>query len=255
MMALTRPMDRRISIQGQSNAVGVADRADLSSSPLSADTGLAAFNASPFPRVFIFNNASGNYEPLTLGTNNAAYTSTVFGPEFGIAVRWMRETVKGNLYIDKFAESGQPISYFQSGQSFFTSALSYKAAQDAWLVANKVRPARMGWLWLQGESDSGASQAQYESALTTLISDRIANGLQDANGMRLLMQMYVGSSMYGSGVSAAKTSYASANPTTTRVIPLTNNFKADNVHLNGRGMLQVGYDAYSAFFSRPILAA
>lgn len=246
---LMRPMDRRISIEGQSNAVGLAAQSDIAAL---SDATLGAYASSAFSRVLIFNPSSGNYEPLRLGVNNMGYSASQFGAEFGIAVRWMRETIKGNLYIDKNASGGQPISYFMEGTSVFTALLANTVSQNAWLSANKKRASHMGWLWVQGETDRALTQAAYEASLTTYIGSRLANSLMNGNGFRILPQVPIASTQYGAGVADAKTHYISINPSVAKTIQY-GQLGGDSLHMNAKGITQFGFDAFSVFFSKPLL--
>lgn len=249
-LAKCSPVDRRIAIEGQSNAEGYSPRSGIATL---SDTTLAAFDSGTFDRVYIFNPGTGNYERLKMGVNNRALNGSSFGPEFGLAVRWMRETVRGNLYIDKHAAGGQPISYFAEGTSVFTTLLTNTAGQNAWLTANKRRPAHMGWLWAHGEANNGDSAASYEAALTAYVNSRLNNTLMPVNAFRVLVQMTPGSVLYGAGVTAAKTSYANANPTTARTIPM-GELGSDNIHSSAKGCVNLAFAAYSILFSRPALA-
>src|ERR1044072_1172066 len=206
---------RRIAIQGQSNAMGKANRSDLTAAPLRAsDPGLSAFNTGTFARVYIWNNNTGAYENLKLGTNNDSVAANTFGTEFGIAIRWMRETLHGNLYIDKQYGDGQPISYFQSGTAFFTSSVSRRAAQNAWLSSRGIRAANMGWLWIQGEANYQDTQASYQSALDTYVNSRISAGLMGPNDFRVLARMLSGTGLDGAGGEHVKLGDAGGKPTT-----------------------------------------
>ena len=251
------PINRRIAIEGQSNGVGQAAMSELSAAPLASDAGLAAYGAGTFSRVFIFNSATGTYDALKLGTNNIGGGATLFGPEFGLAVRWMRETLVGNLYIDKFCANGQPISYFQSGNAsgFFNTATSNRTNADFWLSTNKVKVVDMGWLWAQGEADQTQTAAYYQGALDTYITGRIGNGSLSAIGQRVIAKMYPGTGYYSATVDAGKDAYAAANPTAAKIITFANYFNTDNVHLNARGQLQLGYDAFEKFFGAVHLVA
>lgn len=258
-----RPIDRRATMEGQSNCLGVGRMDALTGSD-------ATLAATDFARVYIWNPASGAYEKLRIGTNNqsasfAAYCSggtvahpefgVTFGPELGLALRWMRETVKGNLYIDKNTGDGQPISYFQSGGAFYTSATSRRTAANAWLATRGIRVTDMGWLWVQGEGNSSDSQASYQAALTTYITSRIASNLSSSVDFRILAQISSGNPGYGAGVSAAKAAYAAANPTVAKVVNYAVLYNPDGIHLNTRGQLQLGYDAFEILFSKPHLGA
>ena len=255
MMHKCGPIDRRISLQGQSNAVGQGNVSDLSATPLSANPDLAAFASQPFDRVYIYNNAAAAYQKLSIGTNNMANSATQFGPEFGIAVRWTRETSKGRLFIDKFGVNGQAISLFQQGTSYWTNLAARMTAANNWLASQGIKPVYAGWVWLQGESDYAQTQAYYHDQLAAYIASRISAGMDPGIGRRVLIQMSTASTMYGATVASAKLAYAEANPTTVDITTMPAYFNADNLHSSARGQLQMGYDAFSKLFSKPAKAA
>jgi hypothetical protein len=241
----------RIAIQGQSNAMGTYSyNSALAAAPLSvSDPGLAAFSGVDIPRVFIWNRSAAAYQPLRIGTNNLAAALDMFGPELGLAVRWVRETTSGNLYIDKRGEGGQPITYFMSGTTFYSQFLTDHNNGTAWLAARSITARHMGWLWVQGEFDYLQTESWYRDNLDALTASRLAGGLQDAAGKLLLVQMRPGSNRYGAGVAAAKTAFAVANPLA-QTMEMIDSFHTDNLHIDARGQLQLGYDAFERFFSR-----
>lgn len=235
----------RIAIWGQSNAVGRALRTDISSSPLSSDTGLATFDAGTFSRVRIGTPTS--YDLLQPSANNRC-TSGDFGAEFALAVRWMRETTSGILFIDKWSSSGISITsnYFIHGQFPYTTAQAERAAGNTWLTNNGVTINQEAFVWIQGESDQGQTQAFYTSYLTPFLSYQVSDGFHGANDKVVLAQMAVGSANYDANIAAAKSAAVAGN-TTTLATPLY--MKADNLHYNGRGQVQIGYDLFSRIFN------
>lgn len=237
----------RVAIWGQSNALGRAERSDIAASPLSSDAGLAAFDAGTFSRVYIWTGSA--YSQLQPSSNNGADAGQ-FGPEFGLAVRWMRETASGNLYLEKWAASGTSIdaNMFKRGVWPYTTALSNRASGNSWLSSNGLTLAREAWLWVQGESDAGQTQSWYQTRLEQLIADRLADNFQDSSAINLLVQMATGTSGYGAGVAAAKAAVAAANPSNTIANSAPAYMKVDNLHQNGRGQVQLGYDAFEKFF-------
>lgn len=242
--------NQRIAIWGQSNAIGRAERADIASSPLSGDPGLATYDAGTFDRVYI---ASGSgYAKLQPAVNNGCDAGQ-FGAEFGLAVRWMRETTSGLLFIEKWASSGISIAndFFRGGIWPFTEAVSSRTARNSWLTANGFTIDQEKWLWVQGESDAGQAQSWYESRLLQLMADRVTYGFQTATAKSLLVQMPPGTVGYGSGVAAAKTAVAAATPSYIQTQAGPAYMKSDNLHQNGRGQVQMGYDAFELFFSAP----
>ena len=245
--------NRRIAIWGQSNALGRALRSDISASPLSSDAGLATFDAGLFDRVWIWTGAA--YEKLQPSVNNGAGAGD-FGPEFGLAVRWMRETTTGNLYIEKHTFSGVSIDpYFTPGNYYYNLAVTERTQAAAWLSANSITVTDAGWLWVQGESDSGQTQSWYQTRLEALIAGRTTDGFQTASTKRVLMKMHPSTSTYGAGPSAAKDAVATASASNTVSIVMPYYMNADNTHLNGRGQVQLGYGAFEQIFGAAHIAA
>lgn len=238
--------DQRVVDWGQSNAEGRGLRSDISASPLSSDPGLAAFDAGTFDRVYIWTGSA--YDKLQPSVNNGAPAGS-FGPEFGLAVRWMRETTVGNLYIEKHAFSGVSIDpTFTPGQYYYNLAVTERSQANAWLAARGITVNDAGWLWVQGESDSAQNQSWYQSRLEALIAGRTTDGFQTASTKRVLMKMHPSTSTYGAGPSAAKDAVAAASPANTVAITMPYYMNADNIHLNGRGQVQLGYDAFEQIF-------
>lgn len=242
--------DQRVSIWGQSNAVGRADRSDIAAAPLSSDPGLAAFDTGTFSRVYVWNSTA--FVPLNAANNGAS--AGQFGPEFALAVRWMRETTSGNLYIEKEALGSTSIDYWAPGGTAYIAAQTNRANSNAWLASHGVTVTDAGWLWIQGEFDNLQTQAWYASRLATLIASRVSDGLMTASTKRLLAQMVVGSAQYGAGVAAAKAASAAASPSNTiapDMVPTFANYMRtdDQVHANGRGQVSLGYSAFEYFFS------
>ncbi|MCL2656829.1 MAG: hypothetical protein FWD62_05295 [Betaproteobacteria bacterium] len=241
--------NRRIQIWGQSNAIGRADISDLSAVPLASDAGLAErvadFTGVGFSRVFIWDTASSAYQPLRAANNGCA--DGQFGVEFPLAVRWMRETTSGNLYLHKEGSSGVSISpQFTPNQWPWTD---FRNRHTQGAAAAQAEDS--AWVWIQGEADMSQSQEWYQPLLQALLDGNAAVGITGAATLRLLMQMAVGSAQYGPGVASAKAAIAAASPSNTRAPSMPLSMKSDNLHQNGRGIMQAGYDIFSAVFSAP----
>lgn len=238
--------NRRVTIWGQSNARGRADVADISASPLSSDAGLATLYGADFDRVYIWTGSA--YAKLRMGANNVV-DSGQFGPEFGLAVRWMRETASGNLYLHKAAESGTSITYWHKTDLWhYNTQLTAWNNGTSWLSGQGVTANDGGFLYVQGEADAGQTQSWYQTRLEAILANRIADGMQSGSSQRLLVQMLPGTAQYGAGVAAAKAAIVVAAPATTQQFPMANYLKADNLHLNGRGAVQLGYDTFERLF-------
>ena len=237
----------RIAIWGQSNALGIAPRSDISTSPLSSDPGLATYDAGTFARVYIWNANTTSFEQMKMGTNNKASASDTFGPEFGLAVRWMRETTTGNLYIEKEATGGASITNWET--YLYDDMVTRHTAASSWLSTNSVTITTNTFLWVQGETDASETQSWYQTKLQNLINSRASNGCMSASDVSLLGQIPTFSSQYGAGVADAKVAIAAAAPTTAKVLPYSTYFLADNLHMNARGQVQFGYDAFEYMFN------
>lgn len=242
------PGNIRVSIWGQSNAIGRAEQTDIAAAPLSSDPELEDYmdGTLTLSRVFMWNGSA--YVTLTGSNNNAA--AGQFGPEFGMAVRWMRETSSGNLYLAKEGSSGISIDpNFDPADAYYLSKKSQYNLATAWLTSNSVTIAEKHFLWVQGEADNAQSQAWYETRLDALLDGRISDSMDSSTGVKVLAQMKVGSAQYGSGVAAAKTAIAAADPTHIKTVQM-DYYKGDNVHCNGQGQVQLGYDAFESIFGR-----
>lgn len=237
--------NRRIALWGQSNPLGRAEGADIYASPLSSDATLAAFYEGVFDRVYIWTGAA--YSKLTSANNGCA--AGQFGPEFALAVRWMRETTSGNLYIEKKAFSGVSITYFDPAGAYYPGMVSARASADAWLAENGITDLiESAWVWWHGETDYLQTQAWYQSRAEVLIAARDSSGLQTAATKRVLMQMAVGTSNYSAGIASAKSAIAAASPDNTLTLDAQPYMKADNQHQNGQGQVQAGYDIFEHVF-------
>lgn len=235
-----------VSIWGQSNAKGLAARADIAAPPLSSDPGLEAYNQGSFDRVWIWTGAA--FAKLTPASNNQSST-TEFGPEFGLAVRWMRETQSGNLYLFKNAASGVSITSFEPGVgTIWNRGVSWWSQIQSWLGARDIVPAQKHLVWVQGEADYTQTQAWYQPRLENLMAAWTANGFLTPTSRVVLSQMPPGTSRYGSGVTAAKNAIAAANPGLVNALLLPAYMNADNLHYNGRGQVQHAYDVYAYLF-------
>lgn len=241
------PFNAVVSIWGQSNAVGRALRADISATPLSSDPELATFDAGTFSRVWIWDGTA--YQQLQPSVFNGPNVSPgQFGPEFGLAVRWTRETTGGNLYLDKIAEGGESITAFAPPSSFYYSWGSTENTQRlAWFTTNAVTIQKTALLWIQGEQDAAQTQSWYETRLSDLIASMRTDGIIQANSLAVLSQMPIGGGATGAGVTAAKTAYAAASGGLAVTLQMPD-YLGDSVHLNARGQVQHGYDAYRSFF-------
>jgi hypothetical protein len=242
----------RIAIWGQSNALGRADGTDISASPLSSDPGLATFWAGTFSRVYIFDGTT--YSQLSSANNQA--TSGQFGPEFALAVRWMRETTSGLLFIDKWASSGISISnnYFIHGQWPYTTAQSWRAAGNTYLSSHGITINQEAFAWVQGEADYTQTQAWYDGYLTPFLSYLISDGFHGSSDKVVLVQMAVGSAQYGAGVAASKSAAAAASGGNVTTLTTDLDMKTDNLHWNGRGQVQLGYNLFERIFGAAHIA-
>lgn len=247
----------RITLQGQSNCWGVGPISEISA----LGDGLSVLAGNVFDRVYI--DVGGNsYQKLQLNMNNRGAGSgagPTFGPEFGLAVRWMRETTKGNLYIDKSYIDGSPIAPFQDGASggYFNTLKSTRSNLNAWLVTNGIVGVKdVAWLWVQGEGDHANSATYYQDQLNIYTASMAASSpiIVPTRAKKIVTQCYPGTAAYGQGVADAKVAFVNSTANA-RLVLYTNNFNSDNLHLNAKGQVQLSYDAYERIFNKPHLTA
>jgi len=244
-----------LTLAGQSNADGRGKISDLSAAPLSSDPGLATFGAAAFARVYIWR--SGSWQQLLLGINNggvnpAPGSGTEFGPEFGLAVRWMRETTSGNLYIVKNGASGASITSFTPDAGFNNYQIlesAHTAAQAA-LISASVTVAQKCFVWVQGETDRLETQSWYQTRMQAVLDAAYLDNWFEATDKQILFQMGTTSTLYGAGVAAAKAAIAATDPTNIKAPPSPNYYDSSGYHQNARGQVQMGYDAFALIFGR-----
>lgn len=246
----------QIAIWGQSNAVGTALRAELAAAPLSADPDLADYDANTltFDRVRMWNGSA--YVQLVMGSNNYGSAADKFGVEFGLAVRWMRETTEGTLYLIKQASGGVSITSFDPAPAALNwSNGNYEWGEAAtWLAGQGVTLAARHWVWVQGESDEAQTQAWYQDRLQEILDALHSGGrMADPASRAVLSQMHPSTGTYGAGVAAAKTAIAGATPSRFSDIQFPGYIQGDNIHYNARGMVQHAYDCFAFLFDAPDL--
>lgn len=251
--------DVGVDIWGQSNAIARGDQSDLTSiTSLANDPDLALYmnGTKSFDRAFMWTGSS--YDLLTASNNGADVGQ--FGPEFGMAIRWHRETSSGRVYFTKEAISGAPIgTTFGAGDPtygyIYNGMKTRKLAARAWLAARGITLTRDHWLWIQGEADYLQTQAYYYGKLTTLMSYRSADGLIDAVSRMVLAKMKVGSLVWAQAIDDAKDQVIATDPSRIKTCRMDYYKTPGDAHQNGRGVVQTAYDAFELFFDRPHIAA
>jgi len=245
----------RITIEGQSNALGVGFRSGLLVPPFSNKD---LDWTKEFSRVFIWNPKTTAYENIKIGVNNMAswdadYTGgpptpeATFGCEIGVALLWLQTNKQGYLFIDKNVGDGKPISYFQKGTGYYTEKKIRRDGANAWLSARGFNPIEIGFIWVQGEGDMAQTKEYYKTQLTTLVNDRKTDEFISSFTSIIITQVPAGTGNYGAGVANAKVEYVNENEKA-RLINYTNNFNSDNVHLNTAGQINLGLDSAKEVF-------
>ena len=237
----------RIAIWGQSNAIGRALRSDIAASPLSSDPVLEDYDTGTltFDRVMIWTGSV--FATMQPGVNTQA-SSDQFGPEFGLATRWMRETASGTLYLEKIASSGVSITIFDPpSASNWAIGIAERGQANTWLSGEGVTLAADHFLWVQGESDEVQTQEWYQTRLQEILDELHANSFLDSPTSRIVLsQMHPSTATYGAGVAAAKAAIAAATPARISAIEYPYYMKSgDNTHYSGRGQVQHAYDVYA----------
>lgn len=235
----------RITIEGQSNALGTGLVSELTAPPYNAEE---INYTGALSRIFIWNPKTDLYENMKIGSNNmSAYLEPSFGPELGIAFMWLKTHKYGNLYIDKNVIDGGRIDQFQKGTTYYTEKKSRKTKADLWLNNKGITVNELGFVWVQGEGNAGFTKDQYLSQLSILINDRIADGFIKGNTILSIVQIPTTSLSHGVGVYQAKEEYISSHKYA-RKNEYSNNFRPDKVHLNATGNIILGLDCgYNLF--------
>ena len=237
-----------------------------------------------FERVYILNAQTGNYEKLLEVVNGQGSSDpnviiplpqysfpapyTTFGVEFAIAWEFVNSNSTDLLFINKLSKDSAEIAdflktssvnHFNVSVNWYTWVQQRLALADAWLASRGYTPINLGIVFIQGESDKLHTQADYAAKQETLFSDMLADGILDADSKVVLAQIHPESASYSAAIAQAKTDYVTAHPQARmiRYIPSFNMRNVsipsneDGVHLNAKGMLQLGFDAFSAFFGTP----
>ncbi|WP_407402253.1 sialate O-acetylesterase [Chryseobacterium sp.] len=234
----------RVTIEGQSNALGVAYETELYLPPFE---NIERDWSEPFDRVYIWEPYTQEYQKLHIGVNNmaswdvrySAGTASSFGVEVGIALNFLKNNKSGLLFIDKNVGDGKLISYFQKGGAYYAEKLSRKNKADEWLLDRGIKPREVGFVWVQGEGNMNDDQPSYFNALNTLISDRLNDGFILPSTLRVITQIGSSSSNYGAGVKLAKDAYVSTD-LKAKIVTYGNNYNSDNIHLNAVGQVNLG---------------
>jgi len=244
-------------IWGQSNAIARGDQSDLSLSPLTSDPELAQYmnGTIPFTRAFMWTGAQMD----VLTASNTGADPGQFGPEFAQAVAWHRKTTSGGIYFIKEAVSGAPIGTTFNHASptygyLYTAMKTQHLAALAWLASHGVTIARTDWLWVQGEADYLQTEKYYYDLLASLIARRLADGLTTTASRLVLAKMKVGSLVWAQSVDDAKEHLASDDPARIKTVRMDYYKSAGDAHLNGRGVVQLGYDAFEKFYGESHVA-
>lgn len=241
----------RITIEGQSNALGVGALSGLVDNAPYNTIGLDW--TKPIDRVFIWNPKTGNYENLHIGVNNMAswdadYVNPAstptpyptFGPEVGAALSWIKSHEFGNLYIDKNVGDGQQAYWFLKGNSaYYQQKLDRKALADTWLKNRGITVSEDGFIWVQGESDKGTPESEYLFILNQLVSERISDGFIKDTTRIIITQIGTTSGGFSYNVANAKTSYVNSNKKSI-LVEYPSYYNTDNIHLNYIGQINLG---------------
>jgi hypothetical protein len=237
------PNNARISFWGQSNAAGAALRSGVAD--ITADTELVDWDDGTltFDRVMFWNGTA--YATYVPGSNHGT-DSTLLGPEFGFAVRWMRETTTGVLYMSKNAFGGTSIELFAPPSAArWLDGVDSHTAQNAWLATNGVSidDEKTFWFWSQGEAEYTQPQSWYQPRLQDLADACVVEGILPYRGVITLIPD--GHSRYGPGMNDAKQAVADGSGGLLEAIMQQLYMEPDNLHFNARGMVQTAFDTYA----------
>lgn len=259
----TPEVNNLIFISGQSNAQGLAWRSDLWTGAYSTITPSLT---REFQRVYIWNPTASAWQKLQVGqpagfgqalaagtgggnelgqqgAEHPAGYQDGFGPEIGLAQRWEQENATGNLYIIKGAKGGTVIiNWLKATGTLYNQYLTDYITPA--IAALTVTPVRVGFVWMQGESDGATSTADYQTRLTTLMGDVLTDFLS-VSTLKI-----IGKARNQAAIATAQQNYVNgdANARFINTTPYT--MLSDNLHYAAGGMLQFGgADIYNAIFS------
>lgn len=256
----------RITIMGQSQAEGAAHVASLASYPLNLDT----FHfTDTLKRVWIWNTTRSQYEPMIIGVNNRAgndasvivYPPALipssayqqFGPELGIAQRWIEENPSGILLIDKWVADGQKIGQFGKDTGHvWTQMVTGRALATAWLKARNWTAYDKGWMFVQGNADNGSTQTYYQTQLTKLIRDLQWNNYINTSSTLVVPQdpaLAQHPEQVDVNINNARLAVAANNPNMVVFTYDTTTIPEDHMHADAYSQLNMGYNAYKYIFN------
>lgn len=258
----------RVMLQGQSNCWGKGKLSDLDG-PFA---GLSKMAKTAFERVLIMcpdDTGGWGYQPLRVGVNSQAFCD--FGCEFGLAIRWEQETKGGNLYIEKQYIDGAPIRYFlKNGKcdpnssgcpgpeegAFFNGLLKQREKTNEWFK-NRQMVTDVAWIWVQGEGDFQTSVTDYLKYLEAYTNSLMVSSpalLPNTARMILALQKPDNVSGPSPNPDQAKAEFKDLYRNATRLIAPTDNYLDERptfgprTHLNGKGLVLLGYDAFEEIF-------
>lgn len=260
------------TLGGQSNNLGVGPSDSLYFSPFNTNPD-SLTSATLLNRVRIYDRFTNTLQPLVIGVNNQASSDNrytfgnvtvgvrTFGPELGIAYRFISQVVGNSiLVIVKESRDGQAIATFQEGHAngWYAGMLARRRSVDSLITAAGWYqiPGQRHFVWTQGEADGGATQSYYEAQLDTLITHLKADSVID--GRVVIGNISSTSAQYGAGPDAAKVHWVNTH-SGAYLINYPDGagyFNSDLVHMNHKGQLQYGYDAFwKAFATNRVLTS
>lgn len=233
----------RITIDGQSNAMGTGWQDSLANQPT---VNIPYDFSAQFQRVYIL-DSNGTPRKLQLGVNQMNLFLTRFGTEIGIAWRFEKEHHTGILIIDKlYIDSGTMSQFLANSYSSLRKRMH--DSSDRWLRARGLHAEDIGYFWIQGEDDYLQSKDWYLTRLNSLYQKRLDSQNIDYSTRFIISKIRVGSPLYGTGVDSAQNEFAATHAYARQI----NNDAAvtdpDGIHYTAYWNLQLGSNAIAAIF-------
>ena len=239
-------------IGGQSNATGRGDSSQLTGTLAAPQTdvyfywhqGLAATNAALADDTLLALQPGSGHG--TYGTVNP----NEFGPELGFGRSMADAFPDHNIFIIKYAYGGSNLhTDWSAGGAKYATFLDTTAAGLAAITSAGHTVHMAGMLWQQGEADqSAANAAAYEANLTDLISRVRTDAFGgQADAPFVLGTLSTNQTNYdqspGSGFQVVRTAQANVAAADTAVAAVntdTYSVRADNVHFDASGQVDLG---------------
>ena len=248
---------RLFVLTGQSNSLGTTAGGEADPSPGSdpADDAIKFFWHNVADASTSLGDSGGVF--TTLQEQQGGYyadSATHWGPEIGFARTLYRAGVR-NFGVIKAARGGGGNTYWSKADGGHMYALITNTVNQAVadLVASGHTAEVVGFLYLQGESDTTAEASIAGSRLATLVAN-LRSDLPDASGMHAVIGGVAAAGATRDVVRAQQQALADADPTISYFSNLDlQSALYDNLHFDKASKVIVGKRYASSFFDADVV--